>query len=73
MLRLIKSDAEIKLLRESASLASRAIIKVRERFLSLTFIDVKYLVLRVCLSPNNGLFFSRMSFTLSSGFVETLV
>ena len=57
MLRLIKSDAEIKLLRESSSLASRAIIKVRERFLSLIFIGVKYLVLRVCLSPNNGLFF----------------
>lgn len=34
MLRLIKSDAEIKLLRESASLASRAITKVRGSFLS---------------------------------------
>ena len=57
MLRLIKSDAEIKLLRESASLASRAIIKVRGCFLSLIFIGVKYLVLGVCLSPDNGLLF----------------
>jgi len=32
MLRLIKSDAEIKLLRESASLASRAITKVQSHF-----------------------------------------
>ena len=43
MLRLIKSDAEIKLLRESASLASRAITKVRSNFLS--FVGLKKLVL----------------------------
>lgn len=55
MLRLIKSDAEIKLLRESASLASRAITKVRGHFLS--FICGKYQVLGACLSPNNGLLF----------------
>lgn len=71
MLRLIKSDAEIKLLRESASLASRAITKVRGSFLSFFFyfIYVKYQVLGVCLSFN----VSYMSFMVPSGFAETLV
>ena len=41
MLRLIKSDAEIKLLRESASLASRAITKVRSDFLSFVHVGLK--------------------------------
>ena len=45
MLRLIKSDAEIKLLRESASLASRAITKVRGCFCVIYIVgNIRYFV-----------------------------
>ena len=44
MLRLLKSEAEIKLLRESASLTAHAIIKVRRCFLFLDSLEILGLV-----------------------------